>query len=252
MKKLFSIALFLIFNACLLVGFVAGLAVGEENQSPSPFPPNTASAAPTPTRMDGTRLGQQNILFIAVDSLEATSPHLKGIWLAMFIPPDPRLTLVPLYPAGLENGAAQDAFLVSIFQLGADRKPLTSFFSALQANDLWWTNYIILDDQGLAHSIDVLGGIDIGGRKLDGKSLVAAMPAAWDDPASASQAQISLASAICRQGIQGSSQHLVQQFLPLIPNHLVTDLPVENLSAAIRTGLEVNLQLSCKFPTVNE
>lgn len=101
----------------------------------------------------GLPTGQHNLLFITADDLKIPNPRLESAWLILFVPPDARLTLMPIYPASLSSDSSKDqalsdAFIVEMkgenFHLG------DSFIEILRARNIWWSGYTIMDRTALA------------------------------------------------------------------------------------------------------
>lgn len=253
MKRLHIIPQLTIFVVCLTGGFLAGLHIGRSDEFPQPRASPTAEPValqatfpPTaPITPNKATNGQRSVLLIGVDSLETDAPQLESAWLAAFFPTLPQITLLPIYPN-------QDRKFEASFALDEERTPVPAFLTALQAEDLWWDSYLIIDRNGLEELTGKIGGIDLGGVTVAGRQVLERLTRARHDPQQALADQITLLRAFCRK-----TPHLAQVADPdelsqLVASTARTDLAPEQISADLNALLDFTSGLTCEFPTLGK
>lgn len=190
---------------------------------------------------------QRNLLAILVDDFSAARPQLQGVWLLAQAPYTPQVTFLPVYP--LDDLAAVPAQrrLEEVFRLqGGDGLP-PEFAQQLRSRGMWWHNYLIVDEAGLANLIDALGGIDQGDDRLSGKQALAQMLAA-QNPASILEAQARLARAICSRSAQkwkAGETSSAARLLDGVRSDLTSEALLTAWGDALRPG-----GFACEFPTL--
>jgi hypothetical protein len=246
---LFPILLFL--AVCSLLGYLAVASADLPAQAAGAVPVAAAGSGPFPTVRKAASNGQRNVLIVGVDRLDAAQPRLEGIWLAAYLPPTPRLTILPLYPASLSGGAAEDSRLESLFRLQPGGMPEPAFLSALQEKDLWWNNYVVVESSLLGGLTDAAGGVSLGEGEMDGQTLLAALPHAWDNPKKALRGQAKALEALC--GRAGAViPHLdAQQIYSMASRHMVSDFSANQILSSWQALQGSGDSLSCEFPTLS-
>lgn len=247
-----------IFSVFLVLGFVLGsFANRESSLARSANAPVRVAITPSlpvtqslPTNVSTAPNGQRNLLLIGVDRLDGGDPHLESIWLMIYLPYMPRVTLAPIFPAALEGGLAQDAYLDHVFRFQPNGSLDPAFFSALQEIEVWWHNYIILDRVGLQDVIDQVGGIEVEGQFLDGKRVLARLPTPSQDPKLSARAQVTILRDLCRQHNRLSADLDPNRLLDSLSSHVYTDMTLEQiLNEWQNLGASVG-NLTCEFPTL--
>lgn len=274
-----------IFSAFLLTGLWAGRSIGhlmetihlrtqvtQANQigdmmygsqtNKSSFAPQIQREANSRTRQEQQlpRQEQRNILLIGVNHLESPKPELESVWLILYLPDMPKLTLMPLYPTvgfGHERGQIiADSSLASLFQVGADSIPDPALFRYLSQSKIHWDNYIVFDEIALIDLIDFLGGLETkidpqlaeSGRTSGIQALARLQPTAGN-PQKALLSQTELFQQICRtvSSVNAPVQRIPALF-KTISNHLVTDLESEQVINDMESMLFSDGQIYCEFP----
>ena len=193
--------------------------------------------------------GQRSILMVAVDNLRSEHPRLEGIWLLVYRPTSPGPYLMPLYPASLA-GASPDRFLENNYSLtseGAFAQPFTAF---LHGREIWWTNYMVIDETGISSVVDLLGGIPEEGGSKTGHQVISEFTRPWDNPGQALQNQTSVLKDLCEVAQADTGMSLAEGLHKLV-GHIRTDMGVNQLSADLQS-LRDSDGLTCKFPTQNQ
>jgi hypothetical protein len=204
---------------------------------------------PTP---DGINNGQRNLLVAWVDSLHADNPRLEGLWLVLFVPNSPSLTWLPLYPEGLIESIDGNPQWYADFRLKPDGEIDSQFVANLRSKDVWWNNYLVIDETGLVEivnrSLNVNGSPAITPQPDAGDRIIGNMPLAWEDPGEALKAQFDLLDSLCLSIPAPNQPAGPADLLGLLDHHLVTNLQAEEI-LSIRNNLRLTGGRLCKFPT---
>jgi hypothetical protein len=246
---LFPILLFL--AACSLLGYLAVTSAGLPVQAAGALPVAAADNGPFPTVQKAASNGQRNVLLVGVDRLDAAQPRLEGIWLVAYLPPTPRLTILPLYPASLSGGAPEDTRLESLFRLLPGGAPDPAFLSALQEKDLWWNNYAVVESSLLGQLADLAGGVSLGEGEMDGQALLASLPHAWDNPKKALRAQAKAMQALCGEAGAVIPHLDANQVYPMVASRIASDLNAGQILKSWQDLQKSGDSLSCEFPTLS-
>ena len=246
LKRLF---LWIVFLACLGGGFVLALNLGERGQAQglpvveSPIRPGEHGVAPN---------GQRNLLLIGVDSLESENPQLKSVWLVMQIATHSpqRFTLLPLYPASEAQVLIPQAQIAASFGLDASGAISPDFFEAIRAADFWWSNYLALDESGLAEVIDLGGGVDLGQGALNGEQVAQLLNSPQSPTAEGLSAQGRVFQAVCSQSAEKLLSADARQTFQKLGRRLRTDLEIERFIHEWQMPLVLAGRPSCEFPTL--
>jgi hypothetical protein len=107
--------------------------------------------------------------------------------------------MLPLYPGSLQGGSLLDKQLSSLFGLEPDGSPTSEFLQAVQSKDFWWDSLFLLDRLSLARLVELAGGVELDGEKMDGEQAVAWLPSARETPQAALVAQAALAHELCEK-----------------------------------------------------
>jgi hypothetical protein len=190
---------------------------------------------------------------ILTDQFIAKHQYLEGVWLVVYLPSTSHLTFLPLYPSSLSEDADQDNPLVSLFRLGTDGAPTPIFLEALrEEKDVWWDNYLILDETALTAMIDAQGGIDLGWGRVDGAQAVANLSPESQKPREALVEQATLARELCFRAPELFWGANPGGRLDPRSHHVYSDLAFDG-SKLDWPGLgEDSGNLTCEFPTLQE
>jgi hypothetical protein len=214
-----------------------------------------AAAIHSPAYLARPDNGQTNLLLVLVDQLSEADISLEGAWMLIYSPDGLRVTFMPVYPA--ESGAA--ARLPGAFRLAKDGALPVSFQQALQAQGLWWDNYLVVDHAMLADLVDLSGGIDIGNGFSQGSNVVDLLPIAGQDAQTAQQLQARIARGICQRFdsiLTNASPEAIVDLLigGMPPGGIPPSLALSDLTpAALRqswSSLRRSGGLDCEFPTL--
>jgi hypothetical protein len=270
-KKVRLLLFVTIFTAAIYVGYRVGF------NSPAPVMPAEAKKAAVTSVVNPAGVlpnGQVSLLLVTVDSLQAARPRLESVWLVELVPPDPRLTLLSVYPSFSAEDAQRDARLAGAFLVEASTDSLQvgqAFLKTLQNRNLFWSGIILLDKSALAQTLDYLNlpqpQQSLGGNQTsdkptattqpvgfpDGAAKLEAMPNASQNPQMALFAQASIYQELCQSAAQRnpvldtSSQ---EELAKLLKGHLYLDLDPKQVLPHLKAYQAAGTTLFCDFPTL--
>lgn len=262
--KTYRSALFLVlFSSFFLFGFRIGIPTFANLRhvilaaASQLYPAQSTPNYPIPSQQNiypaQNNNGQRNILMIGVDQLGVPSPHLEGVWLILYIPHFPQLTLMPIYPVGSHLGnQSNDPSLANLFNLGPDLSPNAKFLEAVQVGDLWWNNYVVFDKIASMRIVDFLGGVKIGSAEnVDGMHAVVSLISTKDDPTAALISQARLSQELCHRAASRSFTDVdLNDLFDLLSNHISTDINKERLIWDWLNLSKSGGGISCVYPSM--
>ncbi len=243
MKKTLVLALIIISSSFFLFGYWSGQNIdGFFNQLGNP------SSAKARANSEELPNHQQNILLVQVDDLGTTKPNLESVWLMLYIKNTPKITWMPLYIANQNGEASATAKVIAgQFQLGKNKTLKGSFETALRKQDIWWNGYLITDKQGVGK----LQKLFRESPKKNGAALVEAgntmNPTSLLD--TAVMEKVTVIQNICQTASILENPQVIKQWLEQ-SNNVVTDLPIEEITAQWSALFNGQTGLSCEFPSL--
>ncbi|OGO36664.1 MAG: hypothetical protein A2W35_20990 [Chloroflexi bacterium RBG_16_57_11] len=194
--------------------------------------------------------GQNNLLLILVDQVDATEPGLQGVWMLIHDSSGRKITFMPIYPA--ESKFGQDVRQAVGMEKVSGLSPKLE--QVLQKQGLWWDNYLVIDKEILSRLVQQADGIDLGNGRLDGQQVIGLLPIAGQDAQTAIGLQARIARGICQrfdsvlkdEGPQPVSELLIGEAMnqPVNSSLSHADL-LASWNRLMRTG-----GLACEFPTL--
>ncbi len=239
-RFLFSSA---IFSVALLAGFKAGekfdiiadLFSGLIDESALP-------GVPIPDN------NQFNLLIIGADDAEKSDGQLESIWLVAHADDTSKVTLIPVFPS--PEDPVQNLILAEAFNL-ENGEPGDEFWDAMRNTNLWWKGYIITDMSATIHLIDMMGGIRIHDRLLNGTQAVSSVPPWESDSLTAVKYQMLLLAGLCNQIAENQTYNLTA-----VSELILYDIrPIATTSETftnLTVQLELRRKLTCTFPTLGQ
>lgn len=203
---------------------------------------------------------QRNILVIGVNHLGSPSPELEGVWLVLYLPDMPRITLMPIFPSVVrgQNGGqiTADFALTQKFLLGPKSIPDPAFFEALNKLDIHWDNYLLLDEIALIDLIDFMGGLEKSpgmngaqSEKTTGVQTLAQLQPTIKNPEYALLSQMQIAQRLCRATLSlNTPPERIPELFDTLGKHLVTDLQPSQVIADLKSMLPAGGSITCEFP----
>jgi hypothetical protein len=224
------------------------------------------------TRPSGN--GQLNLLVVVVDQLGATTPKLESLWLIVFSPDMPHFMFLPIYPT-IQAGAGDKSSggsLAEVDGLLSNTRPGAHLTSRLELRGIWWDVFILMDETGVVDLVNLFSTRAL----LDSESPVDAqpnaeepqvttpldrdwnfflqsMPSSEENPEAAQWAQYRLIQEVCLRSTVASPLEIAQGAFQVIrtnPNHIQTDLSLNQVVALWRGHQESRTGFSCEFPSL--
>lgn len=200
------------FVLCLVMGIQAGSTLHRSTAA------QPAAGAMSPSANDE----QRTFILALTDGLENPSPELKAIWLVIYRPGTPYVSLVPVYPGAPRLLGEPD--YDRHFALDEQHNLDSSFTDLLQKQGIVWNGVILLDQAGL----DTL---------LSDRNPDAAAPTGEDSER--------IQNLCSQMPALLSSPHWAQTFSSLMPQHLHSDLAFETIVTDWQSLNDPNASLSC-------
>lgn len=195
------------------------------------------------------RTGQRNLLIIGVDHLDSPEPTLDSVWLLISIPGNAILTLIPIYPT-IEGGTTvADNSLAQMFALTSQKTPENEFLDRL-GHQIWWDNYLIFDQKGVATVLDTLIQVSDDTSTLDVSTPLTSIPPAWQDPDGALNHQTRLLEFVCLQASKLTQPTEIINFIDSIKPKFYSDLDWEEASQRLSSEQQDKFHFKCEFPTL--
>lgn len=215
------------------------------------LPTPTTTQIPTPQAMPDR---QRNILVIGVDDLLSTDPRLQSVWMVLFLKDVPHLMMMPIYPqpiTGSTNTQVLDDHLAGLFRLDDEKSPSAEFIQALEARDLWWTGYVLLDQRALQQSLEVIAGSSASTGSL-ADELLSSMQGNLLDSGTVLSSQTRFVQEMCRYSswLSTSDTEQILDLAAQIYPHLRTDLDLEAMVSELKNTIHNGGGISCEFPAV--
>lgn len=279
MKNFRVLTFILLFTGFLLPGFWFGRKVGNQTQvshsaiqdqvkiaynySNEPIEiledtmPNMTTP-PVPSRSaitdpDGS-IHQRNLLVIGVDDIDSEAPSLRSVWLIIFMPNTPHFMLLPIYPNWSLSETSQpntNDTLPVAFQLDKRKIPRDSFFKALETNDIWWHDYLLLDETALLEISNFIGRKD-DDNSTNNVDVFKNVPNPDDDPLGSLLGQAEFVQSLCQQTTYLSNVTAPQylKLLTKVEGHIRSDLDFETTIIDWQQLLKQGRNISCEFPSL--
>ncbi len=253
-----------LFFSALYLGYHMGF------NSPAPVMPAEAKKPASTATLYPARVlpnGQISLLLVTVDDLTSARPRLESVWLVELVPPDPRLTLLTVYPSFNADDAKHDQDLASAFRVDASAEGVQlgqDFLRALQQRKLFWSGSLLLDKYALAHTLDYLNqpqpqqsladqpeAQPVG--YPDGEEKVAALASSSQNPQMALFGQAAIYQEIC----QGAAQRdpildaaAQIELKKILEGHLYPDMDPQQVLPRLKTYQQAGASIFCVFPTL--
>lgn len=245
-----------LFLATLLVGYLGGLRVFDGSSLQTSLKGGKAGFISN-VSIPALANEQRSILLITADQLDTTRPQLTGIWLVMFFPSDPRITLLPVYPAPSMNHTVLE--LARAFRLNhseGNLVPVSSFFDLIRKQIPSWSGYILLDEAAIGEMTDLMAsyGKAFSESKKKPNSQLGPGTHVGEDPYLILIKQASNYQDMCWGVAQmGSTNDLAElpDLFTLQYGHLITDLRLAQLLADIQNLAGEGKNIVCDFPTLS-
>jgi hypothetical protein len=170
--------------------------------------------------------------------------------LALYLLDQPRVTLIPIYPSvvTLEDNPYffADEDLADAFKLSPDGDPDPNFLNHLEAQDLWWSNYAVLDGKAIAGFLQL-----IGEAGLEEKPVVSMIPQDTAiNPNGALLHQLSVIQRGCHASNLEYTPRQIADFIASVKGHLATDISAARVADDLKSMHLFGGGLMCDFPSL--
>ena len=201
-------------------------------------------------------------MVVAVDDIGAEQPRLEGVWLILYMPELPHVTLMPVYPEVISDGRTlivkADEEFAGGFDLTPDKYPSPAFFESVAAKNIWWNNYLLLEKSTLEILVDSMGGMENTNNNSraalaenSGSQAVDMLISTQVDPQAGLLSQAQFAQRMCRKSSQPLFSAGKFRFTyALLEEHIITDLKPGQIIADLKGMLQRGGVLSCEFPSL--
>ena len=268
--KLFLFSIFAIF---LIPGLLTGRATARAgqkflasytgSQSEAIYHPNN-SGYPLPAVFNPDTIAlkgevnnskQRSILIITVDDLKSNGARLDSVWLILYMPNLPEITLIPIYPTINFSGDSIDVDLdydlQTKFKLdpGGILDPI--FLAYLRENGVTWSKSIMLDRSSI-NQIDQFASnpqIDhpSGSHHEEHSSII---PDKELTPAERILSQAKIAQNLCQHYSELMlTPDTVLRYFPRLVDRIETDISAQEAAYEIWTFEEAMSGFRCVFPS---
>ncbi len=201
---------------------------------------------------------QKNLLIIGVDDLSNSQPTLIGIWLVLYLPDRPLVTLMPVYPmVSTQPGRLQftsDEGLSSSFRLNSNGSPHPELLDKLRDKGLWWTNYAVIDGTALENLFHLArnpsspSGPKMGHDASAGT--LSRLPAPAEEPQKALLSQAHAIQELCHTRNLTMSPRQVTELIRNMQGHLATDISANQVIDDLKSMLLNGGGFICEFPSL--
>jgi len=196
--------------------------------------------------------GQHSILLIGVDALDTPKPQLESVWLVSYLPSDSTLHVLPIFPSRNVVLSDFEKKLYQTFDITeiSSNSLSENFNNFLKENNFWWSGYIIFDHTALLELSNDYSKENIFKQNMSMDQAIQALTTVNDDPEKAFSAQLAIIQTAC-QKMSGIKQ--IKDWSPIIsmiPDHVVTDLGINQFIKEWDVKLSPLHTLHCRFPTL--
>ena len=245
-----------LFLASLLIGYLGGLRVFDGSTLLASLKTGDEGLISN-LSIPALANEQRSILLITADQLESHRPQLTGVWLVMYTPSEPSITLLPVYPAPSMNRTVKE--LAREFRLDkrdGNLVPVSGFFDLIRNQIPRWSGYILLDEAALGELTDLMTRFGNPSSKpgTNPASQLGSESQVGEDPFLILIKQASHYQDLCWGVAQvGPMNDLTElpDLFTLQNGHFSTDLIPAQLLAEIQNLAGEGKNIVCDFPTLS-
>lgn len=253
MQRRSNVSPFLIvLIACFLLGMLsvflrrAARDAEDANNAPTPAAVNLPVTEATPSSQN------EVALLIGVDSLTASTPALRSVWLIEFHHSGRYIHFLGI-PVDLQLGGPSTPSLEELFQFSTQRGLEGPFLSSVNLlaphpADI----HIVLDEVALETGLDFLGGVTLDEDSFTGSQIVRVLDLLSDDPSADLKMQSEILSELASHAFDLSTNLDISSLIGLIPEHayISTDpLELSSLAASMLPVRPEDIVIELFIPT---
>lgn len=246
---------FLFLEAAAFILFLCiGYRVGGSLEIYNPVQGGISHLKPTPSPIPALPDGERILLLAGVDRLDTEQPQLESLWLLTYYLDDRPVQLLPIYPSQANAKQSLDTTILdsfSVVKVEGVTQLNPQFLKLLAENDFWLSGYLLIDDHATAKIINLLGGLPTTSGVCSGEQILKSIPPSADQPLKVHTQQAVLLRQACLTLSRLPAQLQWDAILPLIPEHIITDVHPLRLMNEIQTLVSDLSQLRCEFPSIS-
>jgi hypothetical protein len=248
----------------IIIGLLAGTRAGLSLSIPT-LPEKTEPVVQKETRnLTILPNEQRSLLFVVVDDLANEVPRLRNIWLILYMPHNPKVTLMPVFPSPMDAVPPFDEELFASFHLVKEEDTASienSFLDLLRIKEITWSGVILIDEIGMIEIANSLSSsnklFNLSNRSQNYLNINAAISksylAARTDRLPSLKEQGHFYHELCWEAIRDQSSTaagIPPIVVQLIPEHLVLDFDLEDFSGEFDLLREHGNNLLCEIPAL--
>jgi hypothetical protein len=172
--------------------------------------------------------------------------QLESIWLAAHAENSNQITLIPIFPSS--DDPDQNIILSDSFSI-EQGKPNEAFWDEMRKENFWWKGYVIGDKDSTIRFIDLLGGIDMQNRQMDGLQAVSSITSWKENPQMSIHQQRILLESVCNRIFtdQIANPKMIND---IVDQNSLSDTRTKTFITNLIANIEYNGSIACNFPTL--
>jgi hypothetical protein len=195
--------------------------------------------------------GQRNTLLVIIDEKVRPNPKLRSIWLVLELPNNDTLTLIPLYPAALKNHSVHDRLLEKTFAIDKEQSFDQSFLTQLTELNIWWDDYILIDDYIMGSLFELTNGTSIEGIPITGSDIRSGRLPELKNKPEQLRFQVDLFQFFCQKITLAPLHPNYQNTIASFPSHTMSSFENRDIVAMLDQLTHMNHAPRCDFPTLH-
>ncbi len=195
--------------------------------------------------------GQRNTLLVIVSEREIVKPQLRSIWLLLELPEKHSFTLIPLYPAAVKNHTVHDQELEMLFAIKNNNNLDESFISHLTELNIWWDDFILIDDFILGSLFEMTNGSSVAGFPVTGADIRTGKYPLVESKPDQLQVQVEFLQYFCQKITVAPLHPNFHDMVASFPSHALTSLNQNDLMDRFTFFDPTSNAVDCDFPTLN-
>jgi hypothetical protein len=189
---------------------------------------------------------QQNVLVVGVDQL-TPGAQLVSMWFVAYLPDQPVVYLIPIYPGDRGRANSQDQALLDAFRLDGRGRISEAFFQTLgEVQNIRWDGYVVLDQFAMIEIVEFLSRGAVNGPLALGE-----IPYPSRDYQAALAGQVALLKQLCDHMSALEAGAEADSVLALIPSRMNTSMDLAGAEGDWQKMITQSSHLRCEFPTLD-
>jgi hypothetical protein len=194
--------------------------------------------------------GQRNTLLVFIDNGTDPRPQLRSIWLMLELPEKSSFTFLPLYPAAVKNYTTHDLNLETTFAVDENQSLNESFVTNLTEMNIWWNDFILIDDYVQGSLFELTNGSIINGRSMTGVDIRSGYFTPETSKSDQLKFQGGLIQYFCQKITLAPLHPDFENSVDSFASHIITSIDKDALTASWK-GDRFSNGVDCNFPTLH-